>query len=58
LSPSNWDIDRAARRAARAIGDAELDADEMRGVINDMREDLKSALAELETTRRNAKAES
>jgi hypothetical protein len=47
LGASNWDFDGAAKRAARAVGDTELDADEMRELIDDMERDLKSTLEPL-----------
>ena len=47
LGPSNWDFEGTSRRAAPAVGDAELSIDEMRELIRAMREDLKSALEPL-----------
>ena len=47
MGPSNWDIQGASKRAARAVGDTELDDDEMRAVIKDMREDLEKVLESL-----------
>jgi hypothetical protein len=56
LGPSNWDIERGGQRAARAVGDTELDADEMREVIKDMREDLEKALEPLRRFRQEENA--
>jgi hypothetical protein len=47
LGPSNWDFEGTARRAAPAVGDAELNAGEMRQLISAMRSDLESALEPL-----------
>jgi|GEM_PF-2949239 hypothetical protein len=54
LGPSNWDIEGAGERAAPAVSDAELSEAEMREVLNNMREDLRSAL---EVLRRYAQHE-